>query len=110
MTLYVLRRLALSVGVLFGLAVVTFFMIHLVPGDPVQLALGGRGTPAAVAEVRAQLGLDRPLLTQFGDFLGGTVTGDLGHSVAQNAPVTEIIAGASRPARSSSSTGCSSRS
>jgi peptide/nickel transport system permease protein len=91
MTLYVLRRLALSVGVLFGLAVVTFFIIHLVPGDPVQLALGGRGTPEAVAEVRGQLGLDRPLLTQFGDFLGGVVTGDLGLSVAQNAPVTEII-------------------
>jgi peptide/nickel transport system permease protein len=91
MTLYLLRRLALSVVVLLGLAVVTFFIIHLVPGDPVQLALGGRATPEAVARIRGDLGLDDSLPTQFGAFMEGIVTGDLGRSIAQNTDVTEII-------------------
>jgi ABC-type dipeptide/oligopeptide/nickel transport system permease component len=88
---YLLHRLALSVVVLFGLAVATFLIIHLVPGDPVQQTLGNRATPASIAAAREQLGLDRSLPAQFWTFLSNTVTGNLGHSLTLNAPVGEIV-------------------
>jgi peptide/nickel transport system permease protein len=88
---YFLRRLALAVIVLLGLTVVTFLMIHLVPGDPVQQTLGNRATPQAIAAVREQLGLNRSLPAQFWTFLSNTVTGNLGHSLTLNAPVGEIV-------------------
>jgi ABC-type dipeptide/oligopeptide/nickel transport system permease component len=88
---YFLRRLALAVIVLLGLTVVTFLMIHLVPGDPVQQTLGNRATPQAIAAVREQLGLNRSLPAQFWTFLSDLVTGNLGHSLTLNAPVGEIV-------------------
>jgi ABC-type dipeptide/oligopeptide/nickel transport system permease component len=88
---YVLHRLALSVVVLFGLLVATFFMIHLVPGDPVQIILAGHGTPQAIAETRHELWLDRPLLTQFWLYLSHTVQGQFGTAFTLNAPVGELI-------------------
>ncbi|HEY4098588.1 MAG TPA: ABC transporter permease [Baekduia sp.] len=91
MLVYFLRRLALAVIVLLGLTVVTFLMIHLVPGDPVQQTLGNRATPQAIAAVREQLGLNRSLPAQFWTFLSNTVTGNLGHSLTLNAPVGEIV-------------------
>lgn len=78
---------------LAGLAVSTFLLIHLVPGDPVQSALGGSATPERIAAVRADLGLDRPLREQFGSYLGDLARGDLGSSITQNAPVAEIVGG-----------------
>jgi ABC-type dipeptide/oligopeptide/nickel transport system permease component len=77
--------------VLFGLLVATFFIIHLVPGDPVQIVLGGRATPEAVANVRHQLWLDRPLLTQFWLYMTHTLRGDFGNAFTLGSPVAEII-------------------
>jgi peptide/nickel transport system permease protein len=88
---YLIRRIALAVVVLFGLLVATFFIIHLVPGDPVTLVLGGRATPQAIANVRHQLYLDRPLLTQFGLYVQNTFQGHFGTSFTLGAPVREII-------------------
>jgi len=88
---YLLRRVALSVVVLFGLLVATFFMIHLVPGDPVTIVLGGRGTPEAIANTRHQLWLDRPLLDQFWLYMSHTLRGDFGTAFTLNAPVGELI-------------------
>jgi ABC-type dipeptide/oligopeptide/nickel transport system permease component len=88
---YLIRRVALAVVVLFGLLVATFFIIHLVPGDPVTLVLGGRATPQAIANVRHQLDLDRPLLTQFWLYVSHTVQGHFGTSFTLGAPVREII-------------------
>jgi ABC-type dipeptide/oligopeptide/nickel transport system permease component len=88
---YRIRRIALAVVVLFGLLVATFFIIHLVPGDPVQIVLGGRATPAAVADVRHQLWLDRPLLTQFWLYMTHTLRGDFGNAFTLGSPVAEII-------------------
>lgn len=90
---YVLRRAALSIVVLFGIAAATFFMIHLVPGDPARLELGGRASPEAVARLRHSLGLDRPLLEQFGLFLKETVTGHFGNSVLFESSVGRLIGG-----------------
>jgi ABC-type dipeptide/oligopeptide/nickel transport system permease component len=88
---YLIRRVALAVIVLFGLLVATFFIIHLVPGDPVRAVLGGVATPQEIVRVRHQLGLDRPLLDQFGLYLSNTVQGHFGTSFALAAPVGQII-------------------
>jgi ABC-type dipeptide/oligopeptide/nickel transport system permease component len=88
---YLVRRIALAVIVLFGLVLATFFIIHLVPGDPARAVLGGAASPAEVAHVRQQLGLDQPLLHQFGTYLSNIVQGNFGTSFALASPVGQII-------------------
>jgi ABC-type dipeptide/oligopeptide/nickel transport system permease component len=88
---YLLRRLGLAVIVLFGLLVATFFIIHLVPGDPVRIVLAGRASPETVARVQHELALDRPLWDQFLVYVSHTLRGDLGTSFALDSPVGEII-------------------
>jgi ABC-type dipeptide/oligopeptide/nickel transport system permease component len=92
MTRFVLRRLVLTLPVLFGVATLVFSLIHLVPGDPVQAMLGESASPIDVADMRARLGLDRPLLVQYASFMGGALRGDLGRSLRTNEPVTSAIA------------------
>jgi ABC-type dipeptide/oligopeptide/nickel transport system permease component len=77
--------------VLFGVATLVFALIHLVPGDPAQSMLGDGASAEEVAKLRHSLGLDRPLLTQYGTFLTGLVRGDLGSSFRYGTPVTREI-------------------
>lgn len=91
MARYLLHRAALSVVVLLGLMVATFFIIHLVPGDPVTIILAGRGTPEAIAQTRHELWLDRPLLEQFWLYATHVLRGDFGTAFTLNAPVGELI-------------------
>ncbi|GAB3052076.1 ABC transporter permease [Sediminivirga luteola] len=77
--------------VLFGVSLVIFLLLQLVPGDPARTILGAGATEDAVAAVRAELGLDQPLPVQFLGYLQGLITGDLGRSLTINQPVTEII-------------------
>jgi peptide/nickel transport system permease protein len=91
MVMYIAHRVALAVVVLFGLLVATFFIIHLVPGDPVQIVLAGHGTPQAIADTRHQLGLDRSLPDQFWMYLSDTLQGHFGTAFTLNAPVGELI-------------------
>src|SRR5439155_20764774 len=86
------RRLLLTVPVLLGVATPVFSLIHLVPGDPVQAMLGESAPPQDIAEMRGRLGLDRPLHAQYGAFLKGLGTGNLGSSLRTNQPVTAAIA------------------
>jgi peptide/nickel transport system permease protein len=86
---YIVRRLLLAIPVLFGLSVVVFSFIHLLPGDPAVALLGQHATPDRVAKIREQLGLDRPLYVQYLDYLGQLLRGDLGKSVINNQPVVE---------------------
>ena len=88
---YLIRRVALAVLVLFGLLVATFFIIHLVPGDPVRIVLAGRATPATIERVRHQLALDRPLWTQFSLYVSHTLRGHFGTSFTLDSPVAQII-------------------
>ncbi len=88
---FLARRLAYSAVVLVGVVIVVFTLVHLVPGDPVRIALGTRYTPQAYDALRAASGLDQPLLTQFVQYLGRAVTGDLGVSFRNGAPVTEVL-------------------
>jgi peptide/nickel transport system permease protein len=69
-----------------------FLMIHLVPGDPVRTMLGFRATPENVAQVRGALGLDQPLLTQYLQWIGGILHGDLGQDFVSHTPVSTLLA------------------
>ena len=89
---YLIRRLLLTIPVLFGVATLVFSLIHLVPGDPVQAMLGESASPQDIADLRGRLGLDRPLLVQYGAFLRGVTRGDLGASLRTNQTVTAAIA------------------
>ena len=89
---YFIRRVFLAVPVLLGVATLVFSLIHLVPGDPAQAMLGDGAAPQDVAELRASLGLDRPLFAQYVTFLRHAVTGDLGVSFRTGQPVTTMIA------------------
>ncbi len=89
---YLGRRLLHAVGVVAGVVVLTFVLLHLIPGDPAQSMLGNRATPAAVAALRAQWGLDRPLPAQFGSFLARLFTrGDTGDSLFYQVPSRALI-------------------
>ncbi|OBA35773.1 glutathione ABC transporter permease GsiC [Gordonia sp. 852002-51296_SCH5728562-b] len=85
------RRLFSTVLVLLGVSLVVFLLLQLVPGDPAITILGSGATAESVAEIRAQLGLDKSLPLQFIDYLGGLLHGDLGRSLTINAPVTDIM-------------------
>jgi peptide/nickel transport system permease protein len=89
---YILRRLAFMVPVLFVITLFTFFLIRLVPGDPVTAMLGPRGTPERRAELAKVMKLDRPLWEQYVAFLGGVVQGNLGDSLWKKQPVTQVLA------------------
>jgi ABC-type dipeptide/oligopeptide/nickel transport system permease component len=88
---YLLRRLLLTIPVLLGVATLVFALIHLVPGDPAQAMLGESASPEDVARLRTNLGLDKPLLTQYGAFLAGVGRGDLGRSFRSGQPVAQEI-------------------
>jgi peptide/nickel transport system permease protein len=88
---YLARRLALTVLVLLGVATLVFSLIHLIPGDPAQTILGETASEADVAELRHRLGLDQPLLAQYGRFLAGAAAGDLGTSLRTGEPVAGQI-------------------
>ena len=91
MVRYFIRRVFLAVPVLLGVATLVFSLIHLVPGDPAQAMMGDGASPQDVAELRKNLGLDQPLLTQYISFLRHALAGDLGTSFRTGQPVTTMI-------------------
>ena len=88
---YLVRRLLLTIPVLLGVATLVFSLIHLIPGDPAQAMLGEGAAPEDVAQLRDRLGLNRPLLAQYGLFLQGLLRGDLGVSLRNDQPVLRQI-------------------
>ena len=89
---YAIKRIALTIPVLIGVATLVFMLIHLVPGDPAQAMLGESAPPADLAELRGKLGLDQPLLVQYRNYLVGLAKGDLGTSFRYQTPVgPEIV-------------------
>ncbi|CAN5879765.1 ABC transporter permease [soil metagenome] len=88
---FLARRLLYTLVVLFGVLIVVFALVHLVPGDPVRIALGTRYTPEAYEALRSASGLDRPLLQQFFGYIGSARTGDLGVSFRNGDPVTVTL-------------------
>lgn len=88
---YIRRRLILMVLVLFGVTVVIFGMVRILPGDPAFLILGDRATDQKAAELREQLGLNRPVLEQYWLFVSGFARGDMGQSLLYRQPVGELV-------------------
>lgn len=95
MRAYALRRLALLVPTLLGISLLAFALANLTPGDPaatyLRRVLDQQPTPAQIAETREELGLNRPLVVQYLDWVGHAVRGDLGVSYSTRRPVTEEI-------------------
>lgn len=91
MAAYLARRLIGSVLILLGVSFITFFLLYVLPADPVRQIAGRSATPEAVENIREQLGLDQPFIVQYGRYLGALVQGDLGRSYLQKTEVAELI-------------------
>ncbi len=91
MARYLLRRFALTLPAIWLVLTMVFFLIHIVPGDPVEQMLGEGAAPGQAAQLRHSLGLDRPLYVQYGRYLADVVRGDLGQSFKFQAPVRHVI-------------------
>jgi peptide/nickel transport system permease protein len=88
---YIAGRLAQAVGILIGVAAITFVLLYLVPADPARQIAGRSATHEAVEMVRHELGLDRPLYVQFAEYLWRLAHGDLGRSYIQRTDVTTLL-------------------
>ena len=91
MTGYLLRRALLALPTLLGAATLVFILLHLIPGDPAQVMLGEAASAADVGRLRQRLGLDQPLLSQYGDFLRRLLHADLGQSFHYQDDVTSLL-------------------
>ncbi len=91
MTTYVIRRLLQAALILLGVSFITFFLLYVLPADPVRQIAGRSATPQTVANIRAQLGLDQPFVVQYWRYLTGLFQGDMGRSYLQRTDVTTLI-------------------
>lgn len=89
---YLLSRLVQMLVVLAGVSVLVFVLTRVLPGDPVAAALGDRATPEQMAQLRTEMGLDLPLWQQYGHFVGGLFSGDMGMSLVEKRNVSVVIA------------------
>ncbi|MEZ4530280.1 MAG: ABC transporter permease [Thermomicrobiales bacterium] len=93
MIAFIVRRVVIMIPVLFALTLFTFLLVRLVPGNPASTMLGPRATPEAIAAIEESLGLDEPLLVQYGFFMRQLVLhGDMGESIRKHEPVSTVIA------------------
>ena len=91
MTSYIARRLAQTIPIALLVSILVFSLIHMIPGDPVEMMLGEGAQRSDVEALRHELGLDRPLPQQLGSFLAGLLRGDLGNSLHYGEPVRQIL-------------------
>jgi peptide/nickel transport system permease protein len=91
MAVYLARRIVQALLILFGVSVITFGLLYLLPADPVRQIAGRSATPETVENIRRQLGLDQPFIVQYWRYLGNLVQGDLGRSYLQRTQVSELI-------------------
>ncbi len=88
---YIVRNLAYSIVIIFGVLTVTFFLLYILPGDPARMMLGQRADVASVEAVKEELGLNKPLYIQYINFMINAFKGDLGRSYATNRNVVSTI-------------------
>jgi peptide/nickel transport system permease protein len=88
---FLIRRLLLTLPILFIVSVVCFSMINLIPGDPATVILGPEASEQAKEQMREQLGLNKPIVVQYVDWIGGVLHGDLGKSLVDRTPVSQLI-------------------
>ena len=89
---FVLTRPLQFLPVIFGISVITFILVRLIPGDPARVILGTRATPTALANIRAQYGLDQPIWLQYFYFLKNLANGEMGKSILYKIDVLKLIA------------------
>nr|WP_106781061.1 ABC transporter permease [Lysinibacillus timonensis] len=87
----IVKRLGFLVFVVFGVTLVTFFMSHVIPGDPASMIAGQRASEETIQSIRQQLGLDQPIWIQYFHYIGDLLTGDLGTSIRTQRPVIEDL-------------------
>ncbi|MFM1651110.1 ABC transporter permease [Brevibacillus sp. B_LB10_24] len=90
--MFVLKRLLLTIPILFLVSIMTFSLIHMIPGDPARVILGQEATPEAYQALRQELGLDKPIVEQYVSWVGKVLHGDLGMSITDRVPVVDLIA------------------
>jgi peptide/nickel transport system permease protein len=88
---FLVRRLLLTIPILFLVTIVAFSLIHMIPGDPARVILGQEATPEAYEALKKELGLDQPILIQYFSWLGKVLQGDLGVSITDRVPVSQLI-------------------
>jgi len=88
---YAIKRILTATPVLLAVSTIVFFLIHAIPGDPVDMILGEQALAADRAELAHEMGLDQPIRVQYAGFLAGLVSGDWGRSIFDKRPVTELI-------------------
>lgn len=88
---YAIRRVLATIPVMAIVALFVFSLLYIAPGDPAAVIAGDQATPAQIARIRLSLGLDRPFLVRFGDWVWHVLHGDLGTSIFTNMPVTKMI-------------------
>ena len=88
---FLLKRVAYAFLILIGITFITFILTYIIPADPVRMLAGRSATPETVESIRQQLGLDRPLIIQYLNYLYNLLQGDLGRSYVQKTQVTELI-------------------
>ena len=89
---YIVRRILSTIPVMAIVALFVFSLLYIAPGDPAAIIAGDQASPADVERIRASLGLDRPFLIRFGEWLWNVLNGNLGVSIFTNLPVTKMIA------------------
>jgi peptide/nickel transport system permease protein len=88
---YLLTRLLLVIPMVWVLLTIVFILLRVAPGDPVQASLGGRQPQSVIEEKRHELGFDKPLIVQYGEYLNSVLHGDFGTSTSSNTTVTDVI-------------------
>jgi peptide/nickel transport system permease protein len=91
MAAYLIRRLVQAALILLGVSFITFFLLYVLPADPVRQIAGRSATAQTVENIRQQLGLDQPFIVQYGRYLGGLLQGDMGRSYLQKTEVAQLI-------------------
>src|SRR5690625_323748 len=91
MASYIIRRLLMLIPVLIGMTIITFSIVHLIPGNPAQIILGEAATQSAIEELERNLGLDKPYAVQYGIYMMDLLQGDLGVSLRTKAPIAKEI-------------------
>ena len=89
--MFLIKKLSSFVTVIFGVLLLTFLLIHLVPGDPVEVMLGESASVADRDQLRAELGLNQPLIQQFGSYLSRLSHGDFGNSIHTKQPIIDML-------------------
>jgi ABC-type dipeptide/oligopeptide/nickel transport system permease component len=89
---YIIKRLLLAIPILVAVVTLVFFVVRMAPGDPAQVILGDSASQESLTALRTELGLDRPILVQYGEFLFSIIKGDLGDSIIRKQSINSMIA------------------